>query len=171
MAGAIIDVTSTNWGTPFDFYARLEMMYGKFDLDAAADKNWTMCSNFITSEQDALKIPWIGKNIYLNPPYGNQIPPFLEKILKELQDDYNRQIICLLPAKTDTKWFHEKCMVWADEIIFVQGRLKFRLPDLIGPDGEIIKKKTTVATFPSMVVQFTNQNRFNSPKIGTMRNR
>ena len=49
----------------------------------------------------------------------------------------------LLPARTDTKWFHQFCMDAnvVSEVCFVKGRLKF---------GD----QTNSAPFPSMVVTF-----------------
>lgn len=145
MAGAIPDVTSENWGTPFVFFQKLETRFGKFDLDAAAGLDWSMCDNFISKEMNALdpNTIWNGKNIFLNPPYGHWIPKFLARVLIEVTS-FDKQIVCLLPAKTDTKWFHEVVFAQSTELLFVKGRLNFRLPG-----------KINSATFPSIVVKFT----------------
>lgn len=162
MAGAIIDVVSEDWGTPIDFFGQLERMFGKFDLDAAAADNWSMCDEYITKEMDALnpQTPWNGKNVFLNPPYGHWIPKFLKRVLEEAK--LGKKIVCLLPAKTDTRWFHEIVVNNADEILFVQGRLKFRLP-----------QKNNTATFGSIVVGFNTQPNSGKslPLFGCMRNK
>jgi phage N-6-adenine-methyltransferase len=163
MAGAIMNVTSDKWGTPFEFFLELERLFGKFDLDAAADDGWAMCDKYITLEQDALnpETPWDGQNIYLNPPYGHWIPLFLDRVLKEAEK--GKRIVCLLPAKVDTKWFHDVALTKADEIIFVRGRLKFRL-----------EGKNNTATFPSIVVCFNTAKDFpkqHKPCIWSMRNK
>ena len=48
-------------------------------------------------------------------------------------------VVCLLPARTDTKWFHEYCT--KGDIEFIKGRLYFN-------DGK------GRAPFPSMIVVF-----------------
>lgn len=162
MAGAIISPTSENWGTPYSFFNKLEERYGVFDLDAAAGDDWNMCPNYITKEMDALNplTPWNGNNIFVNPPYGKWIPLFLNRALKELVLTTEfKSIVFLIPAKTDTKWYHDICLKKAKEILFVQGRLSFRLPG----------KKNT-ATFASIIVQFTNEIQ-TEPVFGRIRNK
>lgn len=73
----------------------------------------------------------------MNPPYGREIGKWVKKAAES-----NATVVCLLPARTDTKWFHEYILGKA-EIRFVKGRLKFG-------DGK------NSAPFPSMVVIFRN---------------
>ena len=49
--------------------------------------------------------------------------------------------VYLIPARTDTRWFHEICLPFAKEIRFIMGRLRFG-------DGKY------PAPFPSMLVIF-----------------
>jgi DNA N-6-adenine-methyltransferase (Dam) len=79
--------------------------------------------------------PWTGKRVFCNPPYGPALRNFLE-----LWSDADLAVY-LLPARTDTKWFHEICLPFAKEIRFIKGRLKFG-------------SATNSAPFPSMVVIF-----------------
>jgi len=147
MAGAIMNVTTDRWGTPFDLFSLMENIFGKFDLDAAADDNWAMCSEYITKEQNALnpETPWIGKNVFINPPYGKWITPFLNRSILECFNN-QKHVTLLLPAKTDVKWFHELVWNFADSVTFIKGRLNFRDPE---------SNKKNCATFPSMIVHFS----------------
>lgn len=79
-----------------------------------------------------------GENVFCNPPYGKAIYSWVEKCYNEAQ---NATVVALLPARTDTRWFHEYIYGKAKEIRFVKGRLKF--------GGSV-----NSAPFPSMVVVF-----------------
>jgi hypothetical protein len=57
----------------------------------------------------------------MNPPYGRQIGKWVEKAYQAALA--GNTVVCLLPARTDTKWFHEFCS--KGEIRFLSGRLKF----------------------------------------------
>lgn len=61
---------------------------------------------------------------------------WLEKAYKESQK--GNTVVLLLPARTDTRWFHEY-VIGKSEIRFIKGRLKFG-------DGK------NSAPFPSMLV-------------------
>ena len=60
-----------------------------------------------------------GYNCWCNPPYGREIGKWVEKAATS-----NTKVVMLLPARTDTKWFHEWILHKAD-IYFIKGRLKF----------------------------------------------
>ena len=78
---------------------------------------------------------WDGKRVFCNPPYGPSIPEWLRR-------GFEAEIaVYLLPARTDTRWFHSLCLAYAQEIRFLKGRLKF---------GDSVNS----APFPSMVVIF-----------------
>src|SRR4029078_9375176 len=83
---------------------------------------------------------------YVNPPYGKEVSDWISKASKEAE--LGRRIVMLLPARTDTKWFHEYIYNKPNvEIRFLRGRQK--MIDLDNPD-----KKPNTAPFPSMVVIF-----------------
>lgn len=73
--------------------------------------------------------------MFCNPPYGPKIRPFLER---GIEADV---AVFLIPARTDTRWFHELVLPCAKEIRFVKGRLRFG-------------GATENAPFPSMIVIF-----------------
>ena len=60
-----------------------------------------------------------GVTAWCNPPYGREIANWVRKASEE-----SGTVVMLLPARTDTRWFHE--FVWKKtEIRFIKGRLKF----------------------------------------------
>ena len=78
------------------------------------------------------------ERVWCNPPYGREIGKWVEKAYNESLK--GAMVVMLLPARTDTKWFHDYIYGKA-EIRFVRGRLKF---------GD----SKNSAPFPSMVVIF-----------------
>lgn len=125
------------WETPQDLFDRLDAEFG-FDLDACALPQNAKCAAYYTPEQDALSQPWDGV-VWCNPPYGRNIGKWVQKAREENRRN-NNYIVMLLPARTDTRWFHDYILGKA-EIRFVRGRLKFG-------------GSKNSAPFPSMVVVF-----------------
>jgi len=129
---------STEWETPQDFYERLNNTF-QFDLDPCATVATTKCKNYFTKEEDGLSKSWQGHRVFMNPPYGRAIKKWIEKAHEEGKKP-NTVVVCLIPARTDTKYWHKHCMK-ASEIYFVKGRLKFG-------------NSKNAAPFPSAVVVF-----------------
>ena len=130
-----------NWATPQDFFDQLNARFS-FTLDPCADAKNHKCERYFTREDDGLNQDWGGNIVFCNPPYGREIGKWVKKCHDEAQKP---QTVCvmLIPARTDTRWFHEYIYGKA-QIEFVRGRLKF------GGGGS--------APFPSMVVIFNNRN-------------
>ena len=127
------------WETPQGFFDMLDAEFG-FTLDAAADAQNHKCTCYYTREQDGLKQPWSG-TVWCNPPYGRQIGKWVQKASYENAVN-NNTIVMLLPARTDTRWFHTYIYKQPNvETRFVRGRLKFG-------------GSKNSAPFPSMVVIF-----------------
>lgn len=119
------------WSTPQGFFDKLNDEF-HFDLDVCAIPENAKCEKFYTPEQDGLKHPWEG-TVWCNPPYGREIGKWVKKAAES-----NCTVVMLLPARTDTRWFHEYIYGRA-EIRFIRGRLKFG-------------NAHNSAPFPSMVV-------------------
>lgn len=157
MSGRILfSSASDNYWTPKDFFQRVDEIYGPFDLDVAASADNTKCEKFFTKEDDGLSKDWYG-NVWCNPPYGLGIRDWMKKAWNEIEAD-NAKLVCfLVPARTDTKWFHEIAMEHANEIVFIKGRIRFEN----SPYG---------STFPSMLVLFQKLKPFweDSPLFGVM---
>lgn len=99
---------------------------------------------------NALTVPWdlSEGNIWLNPPYSKLQARFVVKAYQEsLGKHYG--VFCLLPARTDTRLFHEIIQPYSSAIHFLKGRVKFKA------GGPLRKGHTqNSAPFPSMIVIF-----------------
>ena len=130
-----------NWGTPQWLFDELNKEW-HFDVDVCASLENAKCPRYFSKEENGLAQDWSRfNNCWMNPPYGRQIGIWIEKAYNESQKGAN--VVCLLPSRTDTKWFHEYCL--KGEIKFLKGRLKFN-------DGK------TPAPFPSMIVVFRGKD-------------
>lgn len=122
---------SEEWATPKEVYYALNKEFG-FDFDP--------CPLGGTVDGLAtLFVSWKGKRVFCNPPYG----PGIEKWLTRGLDA--AIAVFLIPARTDTRWFHDIVLPCAKNIRFIRGRLKFG-------DAE------NSAPFPSMIVVFENES-------------
>ena len=67
------------WQTPIPLFSALDAEFG-FYLDAAADKNNTLCSHYLTEKDNALNSDWQSYgSIWCNPPYSD-IQPWVAKL-------------------------------------------------------------------------------------------
>jgi len=115
--------SATNeWSTPQDFFNKINSIYD-FTLDPCCTKETAKCKTFFTKEDDGLRQSWEGHNVFMNPPYGNEIKHWVKKAYLESKKT-DTLVACLIPARTDTKYWHDYCMK-ASEIMLVKGRLKF----------------------------------------------
>lgn len=130
------------WATPQTFFDELNKEFA-FTLDPCADEFNHKCNKYFTKEINGLNQNWGGEIVFCNPPYGREINKWVQKCAEETQKDCPLAVM-LIPARTDTKWFHDYIYGQA-EIRFVKGRLKF---------GD----SKNSAPFPSMVVVFKNKN-------------
>lgn len=130
---------SDEWTTPQDFYDKLNKRFN-FNLDPCATPENAKCNKYFTIKDDGLKQDWSGFRVFCNPPYGRNISKWVEKCYYEAQK--GTLIVMLIPARTDTAYFHDYIYHKAD-IKFIRGRLKF---------GDAKQG----APFPSMVVIYNN---------------
>ena len=71
--------------------------------------------------EDGLAIDWKERN-YVNPPYDN-CAKWMQKAVQEKQK--GNMTVCLVPARTNTNWFHEWIVPHAAELRFIQNGIKF----------------------------------------------
>lgn len=109
------------WETPASLFEQLDREF-QFDLDACATDENAKCERYFTKEQDGLAQDWRGYTVWCNPPYS-QFTYWAAKCFREGCQD-NTIVVCLLPARTDTKYFHNYIYHHC-EIRFIKGRLKF----------------------------------------------
>ncbi|AEG14390.1 DNA N-6-adenine-methyltransferase [Desulfofundulus kuznetsovii DSM 6115] len=141
------------WETPQTFFDALDAEF-HFTLDVCARPENAKCARFFTPEQDGLRQSWAGETCWMNPPYGREIGRWVEKAYNEARR--GAVVVALLPARTDTRWWHRYVMR-AAEIRFVEGRLKFG-----GAENS--------APFPSVVVVFTPEKAVSDgPVVRSMR--
>lgn len=124
-----------NWATPQYLFDKYNEIYN-FTLDVCADLTNAKCNKFFTKEDDSLIQEWTG-TCWMNPPYGREIKKWMKKAYEASQS--GNTVVCLVPARTDTEWWHEYAM--KGEIEFLRGRVKF--------GGH-----TNSAPFPSAVIVF-----------------
>jgi len=138
------------WGTPRSFMAFLEERFNfSPTLDAAATVRNTKAPRFYNPTQDGLKHPWNGK-VWLNPPFGRELPRWLEKCAEEIKTNDRCEVIyCLIPARTDTRWFHDIVMPNAYLAYLIKGRFNFVAPGTA---------EGANAPFPSMLVVWRRHN-------------
>jgi len=109
------------WATPQAFFDKLNEEF-HFDLDVCATPENAKCAVFHRSRRRI--DPRLGKSLaYMNPPYQKYIT------CKWVKKAYEASlagatVVCLLPARTDTAFFHDYCFKSKD-IRFIRGRLKF----------------------------------------------
>jgi phage N-6-adenine-methyltransferase len=108
------------WATPQDFFDKTSLQYGPFDIDVCAEATNAKCTVFFDKNVDGLKQKWVGK-CWMNPPYGRDIAKWMEKAHESWQE--GATVVCLVPARTDTKWWHHFAM--KGQVVFIRGRLKF----------------------------------------------
>jgi phage N-6-adenine-methyltransferase len=123
------------WSTPVDFFDKMNSQY-HFETDVCADIKNSKCNHFFDELQDGLTQEWRGV-CWMNPPYGKEIGKWVKKAYESSLS--GATVVCLLPARTDTRWFHDYCVL--GKIEFIRGRLKF---------GDSKHN----APFPSMIVVF-----------------
>lgn len=90
------------WGTPQAFFDELDKEF-HFDLDVAASDGNHKCAKYYTKETDGLaNLSHWGGQVWCNPPYGREIGKWVKACA-----EYSGPSVMLLPARTDTRWFHD----------------------------------------------------------------
>jgi phage N-6-adenine-methyltransferase len=141
---------SSEWGTPWYVIHAVENLLSKtrkkrtkFTLDAcAASSHVAKVPRFWSPSDDALTQKWTG-HVWMNPPYGRKIGLWIEKALDEVRVGHTNLVCCLLPARTDTQYFHRLCT--KGDVYLIEGRIAFEVDGVAGD----------AAPFPSMLVVFT----------------
>lgn len=130
---------TNEWTTPQDLYDELNIEF-KFTLDPCCTIGSAKCDKFYTKKENGLIQDWSEDIVFMNPPYGREIPKWIEKAYKESLN--GAIVVCLIPARTDTRYWWKYIFPYA-EIRFIKGRIKFE------KNG-----KKAPAPFPSAIVIF-----------------
>ena len=123
------------WSTPQSFVTKYDEKYN-FNLDVCASEDNAKCAKYFTETDDGLQQEWEGV-CWMNPPYGREIIKWMKKAYESSLN--GATVVCLVPARTDTTWWHEYAMKGTIE--FIRGRLKFG-------------NSKNSAPFPSAIVVF-----------------
>lgn len=128
------------WYTPPEIIDRVLQVLGTIDLDPCSNVGNSPnipATTQMTIEQNGLEYPWHGR-VYMNPPYGDTIGLWTDKLKEQYENEAVSQAIALLPSRTDTAWFRQLCQY---PRCFIWGRLRF-------------SGNQNSAPFPSMLVYF-----------------
>ena len=138
MTAGLFSSRTDEWATPAALFAELDAEF-HFTLDPCASSTNHKCPRYYTREQDGLAQDWGGQIVFCNPPYGRAIADWVRKCSAEAKKPHTR-VVMLIPARTDTAYFHDYIYHKASEVRFLRGRLHFN--------------EAGAAPFPSMVVVF-----------------
>ena len=134
VAPALFSAKRPDWPTP------PELVPPDVDLDVCATPENAKAPRFFTPEQNGLVQPWDARHAWCNPPYGRGVGAWLAKGWEEWCSGRARRVTFLLPARTDTRWWHEYVEGRAS-VKFLRGRVRF-----VGAPGP--------APFPSVLVTY-----------------
>lgn len=158
------------WATPQKFWEKLDDKY-RFVFDLACSASNCKTRDGFTEEDDSLDQEWArismetrGGWLWLNPPYS-RVREFVDKAWFE--SSLGARIVCLVPARTDTYWFHEYIYNQTGvSYEFIRGRLTFGTEEywkwvweqetIDGKENKLYHcyGKKNSAPFPSMLVVF-----------------
>lgn len=133
---ALFTSNKEDWETPQYLFDELDKEFD-FDIDVCADDKNCKVSDYFSKELNGLNQSWGGQICWLNPPYGRKIGEWVKKAYEESQK--GATVVCLLPSRTCTRWFHDYCL--KGEVRFIKGRFHFSNTKWNAP-------------FPSMIVVF-----------------
>jgi phage N-6-adenine-methyltransferase len=137
--GAAFSSRRMDWETPQTLFDALNDEF-HFTLDAASTDDNAKCARHYTPEHSGLEADWSGETVFCNPPYGRELPHWVEKCAYEALKP-GTTVVMLVPSSTDTRWFH-RWIYRRAQIRFLKGRLRFETQGVAGD----------AAPFPSMIV-------------------
>jgi site-specific DNA-methyltransferase (adenine-specific) len=148
VSAALMMSNKQDWETPDPLFEALNNEFG-FTLDVCAHDGNKKLPNYFSPSNDGLSQDWTGHVCWMNPPYGRDVYIWMKKAYEEAEK--GATVVCLIAARTDTKYWHEFCMK-ASEIRLIKGRLKFK-----GAENS--------ATFPSAIIVFDPACRYVLPIV------
>lgn len=110
------------WATPQEWYDYLDLEFD-FTLDPCCTHETAKHKHHFTPEEDGLMQSWQDERVFMNPPYGRQLPIWMRKAYESARDT-GTLVVCFVPARVDTEWWH-RYAAKASEIRFPKGRVKF----------------------------------------------
>lgn len=137
----LMESNRQDWATPIALFNILHDEF-HFTLDPCATSENTKCKKFYTVEDNGLNQDWEGEIVFINPPYSTA----KDWIMKAYEDyvTYGVTSVLLIPARVDTRIWHEIIAPYAAQIRFLKGRVKF-----VGAENS--------APFPSAIIVFSTK--------------
>ena len=129
-----------DWETPQELFEELDYCYN-FTLDPCATDENAKCEKYYTLEDNGLCQSWKDEIVFMNPPYGRGIALWVKKAHEESMFN-NATVVCLIPARTDTSYWHDYIFSNGYDVKFLRGRLKFERDGISGDP----------APFPSAII-------------------
>ena len=133
---ALTSRKTVHWNTPRQLFDSLNREFG-FQVDVCGTLDRTLCPVTFTLDRNGLGQKWAPKACWCNPPYGPDLGHWMRKAFEESRR--GATVVCLVPARTDTAWWHDYAM--RGEVRFIRGRLQF-------------SESNHAAPFPSVVIVF-----------------
>ena len=112
--------------TPPDFMVGIYAAFGDIDLDPCGHQLSPVVARrriLLSESGDGLADEWSGKLAFVNPPYSRLLV-WLHRAHEQWRVGNVETIVCLVPVRTDSAWFHETLSADAD-IYLLQGRVRF----------------------------------------------
>jgi len=122
----LMSSTKLDWETPDKVLDLVRFTFcGPIRLDpCTTSANPTQAQHIYTRENSGLDAKWDSDFVYANPPYGRELPQWVDKIVTEYLRGCQYMLV-LVPARTDTKWFR-RLYDFSGALCLFSGRLKFR---------------------------------------------
>ncbi|WP_298814657.1 DNA N-6-adenine-methyltransferase [uncultured Sphingomonas sp.] len=115
--------------TPSEFMEGIYAAFGEVDLDPCGHFLSPVVARrriLLSEGGDGLTETWSGRLAFVNPPFSE-----LLKWLRRAHDQWRAgnvdTVVCLVPVRTDSTWFHQTLSADAD-LYLLQGRVRFLSP-------------------------------------------
>ena len=132
---SLYESSSHEWETPPEFIGKVLNLLeiDKFDIDMCCESQNIPAKVYLTrngafeadqkiSELSGLEFNLNG-NVWMNPPYGNLLKKFVERVYVQTRNK-GVNVIALLPARIETSYYH-RFVLTAGFIIFIEGKMEF----------------------------------------------
>lgn len=158
---AMYSSATDNWPTPADFYDRLDAEFG-FGLDVCSSTTNHKAPAYFALDhedperRDGLTADWAADDsvgaIWMNPPYGRGIETWMSKAHGTARQS-GRTVVCLVPVRTPSRWWHDWVLETGAEVRYVKGRITFGDAKHAAPFGSavVIYRPTDVTGEPGPV--------------------
>ena len=144
------------WTTPPELLKSLYAVFGTFDLDPCSPTGDRRTAPvrarvYFTQSDNGLELPWHGR-VFVNPPYGRGIRAWMTKARREVAERRASCVVALVPARTDTLWWHHEIAGRAAAFM-LRGRLHFHTDPAPFPSALVVWGADN-ATLAAMQTQF-----------------